>query len=257
MAFAFSKYVPCLRGEPSLHFIRVAVRGRRDPPPPTSSSWAFVGPRPFAPPSRHTLTPAAALVTAGARPGAGPGDAAAAAAPGSWPRGAQDSLPAPALGAQSAWGRSGPRRGAGRPVRTLVLARPPLAAGPRAPVPPHSLGKQRPGAILGRRGWIPGPVVGAARTPAETSGIRRAPLGIPCQASGSGEAPSLLWRTTLSYQSQAWAPCAGCRGGAGSAVRPGLAAIFSSPSPRILLFTRWDLWPKSVLTQCMYVCVLY
>lgn len=42
-----------------------------------------------------------------------------------------------------------------------------------------------------------------------------------------------------------------------SAVRPGLAAIFSSPSPRILLFTRRDLWPKSVLTQCVYVCVLY
>ncbi|XP_044904207.1 uncharacterized protein LOC123382663 [Felis catus] len=70
-----------------------------------------------APPSRHTLTPAAARVASGARPGAGPRDTEAAA-PGSWPRGAQDGLPAPALRARRSWGRSGPRRGAARPGRS-------------------------------------------------------------------------------------------------------------------------------------------
>lgn len=54
MAFSISKCALRRRGEPSLHFIRAAVRCRRDPPPPAIRPPAFVSPNPLLPPSLHT-----------------------------------------------------------------------------------------------------------------------------------------------------------------------------------------------------------
>lgn len=198
-------------------------------PPPPGPLWAPA-------PSRHTLTPAAALVTAGAQPRrrawgrGGCSRGLAARCPGRPARARSPS--AACVGAQ----RVPPRGCPPRP--TCAHPSPCTSPAPRrwarAPVPPQSRGKQRPGAILGWGERIPGPGVGAARAPFETPAIRRAPLRIPCRASGAGEALSPPWRTILRCQSQAWAPCAGRRGGAGSAVRPGLAAIFRPPPPTYL-----------------------
>nr|XP_060505575.1 basic proline-rich protein-like [Panthera onca]XP_060505576.1 basic proline-rich protein-like [Panthera onca] len=264
-----------LRGDPSLHFIRVEVRGRRapPPPPPAPSSWAFVGPSPLAPPSRHTLTPAAARVASGARPGAGPGDTEAAA-PGSWPRGAQDGLPAPALRARRSWGRSGPRRGAARPgrsVRALVFAAPsPPPAGPRAPAPPQSLGKQRPGAILGRGvggvGTDPRPGGGRSRAPPQTpAASRRPPLGNPLPSFGVCGSTLSAPADHTEMSKPGRAPCAGRVGGARSAVRPGLAAIFRlpllppppPPPPHTCVYPAGSLAKKCVdaVRVCVCVCV--
>lgn len=93
MAFAFSECVPCRRGEPRLHFIRVAVRSRKGPlpqPPPPGPLWALT------PSRRPHRTGTRASRREALTPGeldqdSGPGDTAAARAPG---RGVHRTYPA-------------------------------------------------------------------------------------------------------------------------------------------------------------------
>lgn len=141
-------------------------------------------------------------------------------------------------------------RGAGRPACARIFA--PLRR--RAAARTRRVNR-RPGAIL-RAGdgsqmerWAQSRLL--LRPPA----IRRGPPGRPRPALA-------VWGNTLpalvATTQRKPGPGRPARSGpqrAGSAALPGPAAIFH-PSPRILVFTRRDPWPKkSVLTQC--VCVLY
>lgn len=148
---------------PSVHLVGVANRacislgpkfgaGEAPCPSPPPRPPAFVGPCPLAPPSLRALTPATARATlrcqspAGAQ---GPGTRRRLPGPGRRAGRAGLALPAPFRELQRAWGANRPRRGAtgpGRSVRALIFA--PSSA--LRPGGPRSLGKQRPGAILGR-----------------------------------------------------------------------------------------------------------
>lgn len=170
MAFAFSKCAPSQRSEPSLHFIRAAVRGRRGPLLQHPHPGLCGAPAPLRrPPCSHLH----------------PHPRSPAGAQGLETR--RRRLPVPGRGAgqdspwlrlfselQRAGGASGPLREAGRPVRALIFA--PSAAQPL--LAPQSLGKQRPGAILGR-GTLPKPSGGHSPALSQTPAIRTASLAHP------------------------------------------------------------------------------
>lgn len=138
-----------LRGEPSLCFIRVAVSGTgetllRQPPPPPGPLWAQP-PRAAFPAHTHTR----------GRSRGHSGGCSRVLAAGCAGRPARAGSRSTAyVGVRLAPpGSRAPRATA---ARSSPCRPPPPPAGPRAPAPPQSLGKQRPGAILGREGRVGG-----------------------------------------------------------------------------------------------------